>query len=545
MSLETSKSENERSFSNSGALYQSSRADVILPPFSRKEHTVLSIVNKNIISNLLGKALSVLLSIVFVPFYLKYLGAEAYGLIGVFATLQSVFMLADMGLSGTFTRETARLSVVEDGARQIGDLCRTFEGIFAVGGLLIAIVIAASSRMIAEHWVNLAQLSVTSVSNSIILIGVAVGLQFPFFIYQGGILGMQRQMCLNVLLLSLGLARGLGAVLILAFVDQSIQAFFIWQVAISAIQLIAGYFLIWRILPGIPGKPRFDLNLIRPLWRFAAGTAGITLTGILLTQSDKVILTKILPLEKFGYYSLAGVVASVPGMIAMPFNNAIYPRFTQLVAMGNIPELTALYHRSCQLLAVIVIPVGLVLACFSKQVMFLWTGSILTAQNTFLLASVLMIGSTLMCLMVIPYALQLAFAWTRLGLYLNIIAVITLVPAMVWLVSIYGALGACFVCVALYTGQVIGMIHLMHRRILQGEKWKWYIDDVGKPLVAPLLIGAIGRLFINEAMSKPVLVASLGCVLFVAICASATSAPLVRNMIFAKMCSFRSAHHSF
>jgi O-antigen/teichoic acid export membrane protein len=393
--------------------------------------------------------------------------------------------------------------------------------------------------------VNLEHLSVPAVSSSIVLIGIAVGLQFPFFIYQGGLMGLQRQMQLNALILGIGFVRGLGAVLILKFVDSSIQAFFIWQVAITAIQLVAGYRLIWRSLPAIHGRARFDLNLIRPLWRFAAGTAGIILTGILLTQSDKLILTKILPLENFGYYALAGVVASVPGMIAMPFNNAIYPRFTQLVAARNFSALTDLYHRSCQVLAVLLLPVGLVMAFFSKELILVWTGNMVTALNTYLLASVLMIGSTLMGLMVIPYALQLAFAWTKLGLYLNIIAVITLIPAMVWLVSIYGTLGACFVWVALYAGQFIGMINFMHRRILKGEKWKWYVEDVAKPLLAPLVIVPIGRLFINETMSKPLLVVSLGCVLFLAVCASALSATLVRNMFFLKISSLRSTQQIY
>lgn len=501
----------------------------------------MSVVKKNIIANVAGKGFSALLSILFVPLYLEYLGAEAYGLVGVFATLQSVFMLADMGMSGTFTRETARLSALEDSAQHMRDLCRTFEVLFAAVGFLAVLVIAAASGMIAEHWVNLERLSVPVVSNSIVLIGVAVGLQFPFFIYQGGLLGLQRQVSLNALLLGLGLVRGLGAVLILMYVDSSIQAFFIWQVAISAIQLVAGYFLVWQSLPVIDVKPRFDLNLIRPLWRFAAGTAGITLTGVLLTQSDKLILTRILPLANFGYYALAGVVASIPGMIAMPINNAIYPRFTQLVAAKELSVLTDLYHRSCQLVAVLIIPVGLVLAFFSKEIVLLWTGNIVTAQNTYLLISILVSGTTLMGLMLIPYALQLAFGWTRLGLLLNIIAVITLIPTMVWLVSIYGALGACFVWVALYTGQVIGMIHLMHRHILQGEKWKWYVNDVAKPLLAPLALVAIGRLFINEGMSKPLLIVSIGCILILAVCSSALSATLIRNIFFVKIDSLRCA----
>ena len=172
--------------------------------------------------------------------------------------------------------------------------------------------------------------------------------------------------------------------------------------------------------------------------------------------------------------------------------------------------------------------------------MIIWTGNIVTAQNTYLLVSVLTAGSTLMGLMFLPFSLQLAFGWTRLGLYMNIIAVITLIPLLIWLVSNYGVLGASFIWVALYIGQIIGMIHLMHRRILKGEKLKWYLDDVGKPLLAALIIVGIARIFINVAMTKLILIASLGVICLLAVCASAMSASLVRKGIFVK---FRSLRH--
>lgn len=485
-------------------------------------------LKKNIISNLLGKGISALLAIAFVPFYLKYLGAEAYGLVGLFAILQSVFMLADMGLSGTFTRETARLSVMEDSAQQMSDLCRTVEGLFVVVGLLVALVIAASSHLIAEYWVNLEQLSVTTASSSILLIGVAVGLQFPFFIYQGGMQGLQRQTQLNGLLVSLSLLRGLGAVLILAYVEPSIHAFFMWQVAISTLQLVAGHLLIWRSLPAILTRPRFNFKLIRPLWRFAAGTAGITFSGILLSQADKLVLTKMLPLETFGYYTLAGVVASVPGMIAFPVSNAIYPRLIQLVTTQNFSELTDLYHRSCQLMSVLIIPVGLVLAIFSKEIIFLWTGNIVTAQHTFLLARILVASSTLMGLMLIPYTLQLAFSWTRLSLTFNFMGVVLLIPLTMWLTTMYGAVGASFMLLLLYSTNFLGMTHLMHRHILQGEKWNWYINDIGKPFLSALVIVLIGSLFVDDELSTLSLLAKLTCILVASVCASAISVKFFR-----------------
>ena len=321
-------------------------------------------IKRNIIYNIAGKVLTALLTFVFVPYYLKILGAEAYGLIGIFAILQSIFMLADMGLSGTFAREAAKLSAIKNRAQELHDLCRTFESIFIVIGILIVLVIAALSRLIADQWVNLEHLSVATVSTTILLIGISVGLQFPFFIYQGGMQGLQRQISLNILLVSLGLFRGLGAVLVLVYIDPSIQAFFVWQAVISIIQVVAGHILIWRGLPYISTSARFKPQLIHPLWRFAAGTAGITVSGIILTQVDKLVIIKMLPLREFGYYTLAGLVASVTGIIAVAFNNAIYPRFVQLVAAESISELTDLYHRSCQALGVIVIPVGLVLVFF-------------------------------------------------------------------------------------------------------------------------------------------------------------------------------------
>jgi hypothetical protein len=42
------------------------------------------------------------MGLVFIPLYLHFSGIEAYGLIGLFATLQATFSLLDMGLGRRF-----------------------------------------------------------------------------------------------------------------------------------------------------------------------------------------------------------------------------------------------------------------------------------------------------------------------------------------------------------------------------------------------------------------------------------------------------------
>lgn len=44
---------------------------------------------RNLIANYLGQSWTALMGLAFIPLYIKYLGIEAYGLIGLFALLQA------------------------------------------------------------------------------------------------------------------------------------------------------------------------------------------------------------------------------------------------------------------------------------------------------------------------------------------------------------------------------------------------------------------------------------------------------------------------
>jgi O-antigen/teichoic acid export membrane protein len=66
-------------------------------------------LKKNTIANYIGQFYTMFIGIFMLPFYLKYLGAEAYGLVGFFTMLMSWMALLDLGLSTTLARETAKL----------------------------------------------------------------------------------------------------------------------------------------------------------------------------------------------------------------------------------------------------------------------------------------------------------------------------------------------------------------------------------------------------------------------------------------------------
>ncbi|MCX5796852.1 MAG: oligosaccharide flippase family protein [Elusimicrobia bacterium] len=484
----------------------------------------MNTIKTNILANFCGSVWTALMGLVFVPLYIHFLGIEAYGLMGIFGTVLALFGLLDMGLSITLNREMARLAVQEGKSQEMRDLVRTLEIPYWLIGLFISIIVIVLSPFIAYHWVNAEKLSPKTVRTAITLMGLAVAFQWPISFYSGGLMGLQRQVLLNIINIVMATFRGLGAVLILWLVSSTVEAFFLWQIVVSIVNIGLIVFSLWRSLPHAAEAPRFRRELLLNIWRFAAGMTGATVLVTILMQMDKVILSRMLSLTMFGYYALASTVAMTLGRFVSPVFSATYPRLTNLVALGATEEIVRLYHKSAQLMSVLVLPAALVVALFSREILMLWTRSPATAEHTHLLVSILVMGSAINGILNIPYALQLASGWTRLVVLANVVSVLLLAPLMIVLTKWYGAAGAASVWVILNVGYMFISLPIMHRRLLPTEQWRWYFEDVGRPLVAAVVVAVIGRCIIKSDWSPWLLLASLGTVSAGTLVASACAA---------------------
>jgi O-antigen/teichoic acid export membrane protein len=499
-------------------------------------------LKKNIVANFVGSVWTGLMGLIFVPLYIKFMGIEAYGLIGIFATLLAIFGLLDMGLSGTLNREIARLAVQGGSAREMRDLVRTLEIPYWVVGLFLSVIVIMLSPFIAHHWVKAESLAPKTVQTAIMIMGLAVAFQWPISFYSGGLMGLQCQVLLNSINIVMSTFRALGAVLILWLVSPTIEAFFTWQIVTSVIHVgLIGYSL-WRSLPTAAVAPRFRSELLQNIWRFAAGMTGTTLMVTILTQLDKVILSRMLSLQSFGYYTLAGVVALTLYRLITPVFTAVYPRLTNLVALNDTIEITRLYHKSAQLVSVLVLPVALVVAFFSKEILLLWTQNTETAASTHSLVSILVMGTAINGLMNIPYALQLANGWTRLALLSNVVSVLLLVPLMIAFTKWYGAVGSASVWVILNVGYFFICIPIMHRRLLNTEKWRWYFKDVGLPFVVAVLVAGTFRLFLPIPINDYAIVAMIAMISLVTLGSTAAIIPVTREWFNVKITSWSAVY---
>jgi O-antigen/teichoic acid export membrane protein len=483
-------------------------------------------VGTNILANYFGKAIVVLASLAFVPFYIRYLGIEAYGLIGFYSLLQGLVAVLDLGLSPTLNRELARLSARQDSAQQARDLVRTLEMIYWSIGVFIGIGVVFLAPIIAHRWIHPQGLTAAAVQRSVLLMGIMLALQWPLSFYEGGLMGLQRLVAYNGFQSALQVVRGVGAIAVLQFIASTVTAFFVWQVVVSAAGTILCAMFLWRYLPD-GSRPRFSLPLLRGVWRFAAGLTAASVATVALTLSDKVILSRKLPLADFGYYNLAFVASSVLYYLIYPISNAIFPRLSQYVAQDDPAAVSRTYHTACQLMTVVTTPVAFVIALFAYHVMRIWTGNLVTAEHTAVLVTIATLGTLLNGFVNIPYALQLAYGWTRLALYVNGLSLVVQLPLLLYVTSRYGAVGAASIWLALNAVYFLFAVNVMYARLLTAERWRWYWQDVGRPLLAALAVVGVAR-WVTPAMSPMYLVPTLAAVTITAFIAAALAAPDAR-----------------
>jgi O-antigen/teichoic acid export membrane protein len=484
-------------------------------------------LRRNVIANFLGQGWSGLMSVLFVPVYIRLLGIEAYGLIGLYVSLQAFYFILDAGMSSTLNRALARHVEAGPGTDRVRDQARTLEWLYWPMGLFIFGLTLAASLPIARHWLHPAAFTEMQVARAIALMGLALALQWPSTLYTGGFRGLERQVALNCLNAAFVTARSAGVIPILYFVAPTIDAFLWWQVGVGAVQTAVMATVFWRILP--PGsRPSFRRERLAEVAHFTGGMAGISILGFLLANADRIILSRVLPLDRFGYYALAATAAAVLAPVVQSFFNAFYPRFSRLLAGSGEAAVEALYHTGSQLLTVVVASVAAVLSVFASETLLIWSGDPRLAGNSGPILALLVVGFAINGLVTLPYALQLAHGWTRLTLIQNSIAVLLMLPATWWLAGHYGGIGVAAAWIVLNLGFLVVGVPLMHRRLLPGQFGRWLVRDILPPAAGAVLVALAARALVPSLPTGAAGVAWLAAIGGATLLVSALCAPACR-----------------
>jgi O-antigen/teichoic acid export membrane protein len=448
-------------------------------------------LKRNILANYASQLYVTLIGIVMVPLYIKYMGAEAYGLVGFFAMLQAWFMLLDMGLTPTMARETARFRGGVLDALTFRRLVRALEGVFLAVALLGGGILLVSSGQIATNWLTAKQLPISEVQLSIQIMALTIALRWMSGLYRGQISGSERLVWLSGYNTVIATMRFVGVLTVLNFISTTPTTFFIYQLCVASIELVGLMIMSYRLLPHISEGERVAWSWapLKPVLKFSLTIAFTSSVWVMVTQTDKLVLSKILPLAEYGYFTLAVLVASGIMIISGPISGAIMPRMAKLEAEGDHAGLIRVYRQATQLVAVIAGSAAVTVSLFAEQLLWAWTGDKILAQHAAPVLVLYAIGNGILAVSAFPYYLQYAKGNLRLHLIGNAGFVLFLIPAIIWSASRYGGIGAGCVWLVMNVLYFVAWVPLVHSRFEPGLNAPWFGRDVSAIGVVIISIG--------------------------------------------------------
>lgn len=400
--------------------------------------------NSKFLFNYVATFWSIVANYIFIPLYLQYLGPKWYGILSVGATIQAVLALFDSGIGATLKREFAGS---EDFLYKI-KLLISLEKILL--GLLVVAVATAGIVLfyIVPYWVQLDSSDIPTATHALQLFPIVVVTQILFQFYNGALWGEDRQELSSILKVLFSLCRN-GLVILVVMYSGSIIHFILWQILVSVLFVILIRLLIERVLFKNRSQEiwyrTFDRKIIRSNSKFTGGMFLISVLSMLNYQTDKFLLSSMIPIEIFGYYTIGFFLSQAVVSGASPIGHSIFPQLTSAIGKNERTKAAVLLIEGFTLVTILSLSIGIVVFFNSEQIVYYWTGNseaVLIIQKALPL---MVLGSILQCMQFIPYHLSVANKDPMPIVWINLFSLIITIPLYYFTIRYFGVWGAALI----------------------------------------------------------------------------------------------------
>lgn len=493
-------------------------------------------MRNNIIANYASQLYSAGIGILILPLYIKYMGAESYGLVGFFTMLQAWFALLDLGLTPTIARETARYHGGSMSALHYRQLFRALSTIFvaiaAIGGTALWLL----AEPIAYKWLQVEALSMSEVVVAVQSMAVSVALRWLGGLYRGVITGSERLVWLSSFSAIIATLRFPAVFITMWQLGFTPTVFFWHQLAVAIIEVLGLYLMSNRLKPIVTNSEviGWSIQPVKPVLKFALTIAFTSSVWVLVTQTDKLILSGILPLAEYGFFTLAVLVASGIMILSAPVSTVIMPRMARLHAEGKYDEMIQVYRNATQLVSVVAGSASLTIAFFAEPFLYAWTGDKAIASNTAPILTLYALGNGVLAVSAFPYYLQYALGNLRYHLIGNLVTVVTLIPTIIWAASEHGGVGAGSAWLSINGLYLILWVGYVHHKLQPGLHVGWLSKDILGIYTPVILLLFLAGGYVNYETRQEALF-SVVVLSFSAISVATVSSSVARKLLNQKL----------
>lgn len=394
-------------------------------------------------TNIIGQAVPLVVALVTVPFVVRRLGAESFGIVALAWTVAGYFALFDLGLGRAVTKLGAESWTSADRGRLHG-LVRLAIRTQLAFGVLMTVLLVAGTPWLVDRLQIPERLNAEAVIG-FRLLATAIPAILITNTYRGALEALRRFDLVNWLRSSFGSATYaltlLGALL--------------WQGTTGIIALIvlarwagaAAHLAVYRQVIPVRELPATSKSEQRALLSFGGWVSATSVLVPLTGYLDRFLVGGLVSLAAVAYYAgpyeLVSKLLFLPGSIAA----VLLPVLSSGAGTMQRAALLAHFRRAAGWSAVVLLPPVTLLLIFAEPVLALWLGADYVANSTTALRLLLM-AALLNGIALVPFATLEALGRPDLVTKYHLIELpIYLLLAFIWIreAGINGAAGAWLV----------------------------------------------------------------------------------------------------
>jgi O-antigen/teichoic acid export membrane protein len=394
-------------------------------------------VVKGSIWTLAGQMLPMAVGLFTMPFVIRFLGSEQYGVLILVNLIPAYFSFADLGMNVASTKFASE-------AYAEGNDTREAETVWTAGLIaFISSAVVAIPMLLFADWI----VSVLNVPENLHRLAT-IALRIASVSFVLGVLSSilntpqlsRLRMDLNTAVNMIPRVLYTLAVPLILYLGFGIVGAVTGLLIAGIVTVLAHLFVSAHLQPKLL-HVRWNFALTRPLLKFAFGWVFLSVAAMVLVNSEKLVLTRMVSVQSLAHYSVAFMFANLATTFSGAMLQSLLPAFSQLQGDRKRKELEMLFTRSMRFNMAWLPPILMIMLVGARLFLTLWAGEEFGRESTFPFY-ILIAGLFFNILAYIPQTTILAAGETAKLAKIYWIELTIYLPTVLLMVYYLGILGA-------------------------------------------------------------------------------------------------------
>lgn len=346
------------------------------------ERARTGVLARNSILNLVGQVLPMLIAVLTIPYIVRGLGKDGYGILSIAFMVLGYLSIFDLGLSRATVKFVAE-HLSADKIHKVPELVWTSLGLLVASGCACGGLAATFVPIAVTHFFKMPASFVGEAKTSLFILCVSMPVMLGNDALRGVLEATQRFDLVNYvkvpgsicfyLVAALAIPLGVkvsGIVLILVLVRLSTACMYL--------------VLCCRTIPGLRTNLRFSREAVRPLASFGGWVMVSNITGPIFGSVERFMIASMLSVGMLTYYSVPFDVVGKLLIFPTSIAPTLFPYFSYHGTKGAT-QVSDVTSRSVKYLLLLMTPFTAIFIFFARNIMTLWMGPEFARQSAVVL----------------------------------------------------------------------------------------------------------------------------------------------------------------